>query len=115
MSGGSAGEQSGTPAVAESGAVDQLHRLLEQQLELVHKGHLAVAENLCEQTGRLVARIVTAGLLAGPEGDERRRALLRLYQQLSLMLTAQREETCASLHTIRRGRQMLRVYRENAP
>jgi hypothetical protein len=115
MSDGSTGEQSGTLAVGESGAIDQLHELLEKQLELVHQGHLAAAESLCEQTGRLVTTIVTADMLAGPGGDDRRRSLLRIYQELSLMLTAQRQETCAALHTIRRGRRMLRVYRENAP
>ena len=98
-----------------TGAVDQLYRLLEQQLALVHQGHLAAAESVCEQTGKLVTLIVTAGLLAGPDGNERRRSLLRRYQELSLMLTAQRQETGASLHAIRRGRRMSRVYRQNAP
>ena len=115
MSDESTGEQSGIPAVAEWGAIDRLHELLEKQLALVHQGHLAAAESLCEQTGRLVTMIVTAGLLAGPDGDERRRSLLRLYQELSLILTAQRQETHASLHAIRRGARTLRVYRTSAP
>jgi hypothetical protein len=98
-----------------TGVLDQLQWLLEQQLALVHQGHLAAAEGLCEETGRLVTTVVATGLLAGPDGDERRRSLLRRYQELSLMLTAQRQETGASLDAIRRGRQMLRVYRENVP
>ncbi|MBN1505481.1 MAG: hypothetical protein JW955_01475 [Sedimentisphaerales bacterium] len=98
-----------------TGAIDQLHRLLEQQLVLVHQGHLAAAESLCEQTGRLVTTVVATGLLAGPGGDERRRCLLRRYQELSLMLTAQRQETYASLRAIRRGTRTLRVYRRSAP
>jgi hypothetical protein len=96
-------------------AIDQLHRLLEQQLVLVHQGHLAAAEGLCERAGKLVTTILTAGLLAGPDGDEQRRSLLRRYQELSLTLTAQRQETGASLHAIRQGRRMARVYRQNAP
>ena len=96
-------------------AIGQLRRLLERQLELVHQGHLAAAESLCEQTGRLVTMVGAEDVLAGPDGDDRRRSLLRLYQELSLMLTAQRQETCAALHTIRRGRRMLRVYRKNTP
>jgi hypothetical protein len=115
MSDESTGEQSGMPTVAESGAVDRLHELLEKQLALAHQGHLAAAESLCEQTGKLVTVIVTAGLLAGPDGDERRCSLLRLYQELSLMLTAQRQETCASLHAIRQGTRTLRVYRRSVP
>lgn len=115
MSSEGTGEQSRTAPVEGPEAIDQLRALLEQQLALVHQGHMAAAENLCEQTGRLVTAIVTADMLAGPGGDDQRRSLLRLYQELSLMLTAQRQEVCASLHAVRRGRRMLRVYRKNVP
>jgi len=94
--------------------LDQLRRLLEEQLDLVHQGRLAAAENLCEQTGPLVQTVVTAGILAGPGGNDRRQSLLHLYQELCLVLTAQRQEVSASLHTIRRGRRMLRTYGRNA-
>lgn len=114
MSGECAGNQTMGPAVAEAGGtLDQLHRLLKKQLELVHQGRLAAAENLCEQTGPLVQTVVTAGMLAGPGGNAPRQSLLHLYQEICLVLTAQREEVSASLHTIRRGRRMLRTYGKN--
>jgi hypothetical protein len=107
MIGGCAGEQSKGTAGA---TLDELQGLLQEQLKLVHQGRLAAAEGLCEQAGRLVQAAVAAEMLAGPGGDDRRRSLLRLYQELCLTLTAQRQEVSASLRTVRRGRQMLRTY-----
>jgi hypothetical protein len=107
MSGGCANESPTEPALTGP-ALDQLHGLLEKQLELVHQGRLAAAESLCEQTGQLVQTIVARGTLT--EGGDRRRSVLQLYQELCLALTAQREEVAASLHAVRRGRRMLRTY-----
>jgi len=105
------GEQPKMPAQAEAEiALDRLHELLEEQLELVHQGRLAAAESLCEQTGHLVHAVVAAGTLAGPAGSDPRQSLLHIYQQLCLALTAQREEVSASLRNVRGGKRMLRVY-----
>ncbi len=105
------GEQTNVPAQAEAqAALDRLYGLLEKQLELVHQGRLADAEGMCEQTGRLVHMVVAAGLLTGPTGDDPRECLMQLYQQLCLALTAQSEETSASLRSIRGGKRMLRAY-----
>jgi hypothetical protein len=111
MSSGCADERPNGAALTELGTVlDRLHGLLEEQLELVHQGRLAAAESLCEQTGQLVQTVVAAGTLAGPGSNERRRSVLQLYQELCLMLTAQREEVVASLYAVRRGRRVLRTY-----
>ncbi len=104
-------EQPNVPAQAEADtALDRLYDLLEEQLELVHQGRLADAEGMCEQTGRLVHTVVAAGLLAGPGGDDPRESLTQLYQQLCLAVTAQSEETSASLRSVRGGKRILRAY-----
>ena len=104
-------EPSNVPGQAEAEeSLDRLYELLEEQLELVHQGRLADAESMCEQTGRLVHTVVAAGLLADPGGGDPRESLLQLYQQLCLAVTAQSEETSASLRGVRTGKRVLRAY-----
>jgi hypothetical protein len=94
--------------------LDQLHALLEEQLELAQQGRLVEAETLCEQTDRLVATVAAAGLLAGPDGEDRRQRLLVLYRQICLTLAAQRDEVSHSLRAIHRGRRLRKTYARHA-
>ncbi len=111
MSDEPAAEQPNATAPADAKAMlDKLHALLEEQLKLVHQGHLAAAESMCEQTGHLVRAILASGSLSELGGNDPRQSLVQLYQELCLTLTAQREETSTSLQAVRRGRQMLRTY-----
>lgn len=107
------GRASESPAADAGAAVDQLQRLLLEQLDLVHQGHVAAAEALCRRTGALVQTIVATGVLTGPGGDAARQPLLGRYRELCLALTAQRDEAAASLGTLRRGRRLLKTYRRN--
>jgi hypothetical protein len=114
MSGDCAGERAREAAADAGPTLERLHRLLEEQLELARQGRLAAVESLCEQTGPLVQTVVAAGTLDGPDAGERRQALLHLYQELCLTLTAQREEVSAALRVVSQGRRTLRTYR-NSP
>lgn len=106
----------------------RLQKLLERQLELVHRGDLAAAENLFEHTDACVRAIAESSVPDAPDenGGHRtsgrgpnahdaqstagRQYIERLYEQLSLALMAQREETADALATVRGGRRMLRTY-----
>lgn len=104
------GESSREAAAEIAPALERLHQLLEEQLDLARQGCLAAVEGLCEQTGPLVQAIVAAGLLSGPQIGERRQAILCLYEELCLTLTARREEVSDALQVIRRGKRMLHTY-----
>jgi hypothetical protein len=90
--------------------VQELCRLLEEQITCVRGGDLSCLERLTERTDALVARIAPAG---GPEpcgaraGWER---MQKLYAELRLALMAQREETRTALRAVRRGGRMVRTY-----
>jgi len=114
------GERSSDSIIAagEAIALDRLRRLLERQLELVRKGSLAAAVELFDQTDQCVREIALArGCCkagAGEEGSAGASELWpdieRLYQELSVTLTAQRTEVSAALNTIQQGRTVLKTY-----
>jgi hypothetical protein len=85
--------------------VERLRELLQRQLTLVHQGRSADAAALFEQTDRCVPEI--AGM---PDRERLGQDVERLYQELSLALTAQRAEVSAALRANRRGRAALRAY-----
>jgi hypothetical protein len=98
--------------------LDRLRRLLRRQLELVHQGNLAAAVELFDQTDQCVREIAltrgpgTAGATeqASARSNETWLGIERLYQELSVALTAQRNEVSVALSTIRRGKKMLKTY-----
>ena len=119
MSGTQSGKQSDPVAAAGDGMVlDRLRRLLQRQLELVHRGSLAAAVELFDQTDQCVREIVmtrgpgTAGATeqASTSSSESWLGIERLYQELSVALTAQRTEASVALNTLRRGQRALKAY-----
>jgi hypothetical protein len=90
--------------------LEQLRVLLERQLELVHRGGLTAAEELSGQADQLVREVAAARVLDAPQHRERRRALERLYRELCMTLTVQRQETFDARCSVQRGRRMLRTY-----
>jgi hypothetical protein len=90
--------------------VQELCRLLEEQIGCVREGHLAESEQWGERANALVAEITrTAGTDPQGMGADRER-VQKLYAQLRLALLAQREETWAALQAVRRGKRMVRTY-----
>ncbi len=90
--------------------LDRLHELLQRQLALVQQGHLAAAVELFEETDQCVRHIAGARGLDVQAATEQWQGLERIYQELSLVLTAQRAEVSAALDATQRGRSTLQVY-----
>jgi hypothetical protein len=89
---------------------DRLEGLLQKQLELVHRGRLAAAGAICDQTGPCVQGIVSARVPHVPGSDQQWQRIEQLYGELSLALTAQRGEVSAALNAIRQSRRLLHTY-----
>jgi len=103
--------------------IDRLQGLLQQQLELVHRGNLASAVELFDQTDRCVQEIVGAGgenpaRSGSPAGSQPSTAdsarqwqgVEQLYRELSLVLTAQRTEVTAALEALQQSKKVLNTY-----
>jgi hypothetical protein len=80
---------------------------------LAHQGRISSVEKLSEEADRLVGEIARAGMLELPELRKRREQLQRLYEDLRLVLTAQKADVSRELSRVRKGKKAIGVYRSN--
>lgn len=108
-------QESSNPMMPEHSAgsvtmLDRLHELLQRQLALIRQGHLAAAVALFDETDQCVRHIANTRRPDVQRVTEQWQGVERLYQELSVALTAQRAEVSAALDTMRRGKQVLQTY-----
>jgi len=92
---------------------DCLQSLLERQIELAQQANIGDAELLSEQATYLVEKIAQTGVLESAEFENRRERLQKLYHDLHLAITAQRDETDETLSRVRRGKKTVETYGNN--
>jgi hypothetical protein len=90
--------------------VQELCRLLEEQITCVRVGQLSQTEHLGERANVLVAKIALAAGADPPLMVSDRERVKELYAELRLTLKAQQEETRTALRAVRRGKRMVRTY-----
>jgi hypothetical protein len=93
--------------------LEELAGRIEKQIELVRKGSFGGLERLTDECQRLVAKIKNAGLLEKPEHQTHRRRLTKLYQDLKLALSAQKDAAAEQLKSVGRHKRTLAIYRGN--
>lgn len=89
----------------------ELQNLLEKQIELANQGNIKDVESLSRQASSLVEKCLQSRILEQTDLKNQREKLQKLYEQLSLALSAQRAETSEQLSQIRKGIKALHVYR----
>src|SRR3989304_4483828 len=89
--------------------LNDLQTLLEKQIEMAHKGNIKGLESLGKQANSLVEKCVQSGILDRADFENQRVNLKKLYEQLSMALSAQRAEASEQLSRIRKGRRTLHV------
>ncbi len=90
-----------------------LQTLLEKQIRLAHKGDMTGVESLGEQAGSLIELILKGDLLKQTGFEKQREKLLKLYEQLSVTISAKKSETSGQLSRIRKGKKTVAAYRGN--
>lgn len=94
--------------------LDELQSSLEKQIELARVGNISEVEVLSKQSGSLVGKIAQAGiLLKSDEFGNQREQLQKLYQNLCLAVTAQRNEVAKEIRRVGKGRRTIETYRNN--
>ncbi len=90
-----------------------LERLLARQIELARRGSFTELPRLADESEAIVAEIKKAGLLEKPQNQPQRQHLNKLYKDLQLMLSTEKDAAVEQLKLINRGRKTLDTYREN--
>jgi CRISPR/Cas system-associated protein Csx1 len=91
--------------------LQELQNLLEKQIESANQGNIKDVESLSRQANSLVEKCLQSRILGQADLKNQREKLQKLYEQLSLALSAQRAETSEQLSRIRKGIKTLHVYR----
>ncbi len=96
--------------------LDALQNLLEMQIKLAHQGDATNkhSELLSKQAGLFVEKIADAGILELPEFQDRREHIHQLYQQLSLIIAAQKADITEKLNQVRKTKKTVATYRNKS-
>ncbi len=95
--------------------LNELQNLLEQQVELIHKGDPAgkKIENLSERVNVLVEKIGRSGILELTQFKNQKEKIKKLYDCLYMAISAQKDETAQQLTRVRKGKKTVVAYRNN--
>jgi len=95
--------------------LDELQCLLTQQLELARQGNSAgeQIETLGKKADCFVKQITQADILERLEFEDQKKKLKKLYADLHLALTVQKDETSRNLSHIHSGKRIIGTYRKN--
>jgi len=93
--------------------LDELQKLLEQQIRFARQGNVNEIEGLSKQASFFVGKIARSGILESPEFQSHREHLRKLYKDLYLALTAQQAENAKELSQVRKGKKTIAAYGGN--
>ena len=95
--------------------IDELQDLLEQQIELAHKGDPGGKrfEELSLRTDFLVEKIARAGIPESEQFKDRREQIKKLYDSLYPTVATQKVATAKHLGRVQKGRKTIATYRNN--
>lgn len=95
--------------------LDELQNLLEQQIELIHKGDSSGKkfENLSERINILIEKIRQVGILELAQFKKQREKINKLYDCLYMAISAQKDQTEQQLNLVRKGKKAIVTYRSN--
>ena len=102
--------QSPLPAENTTALLDCLESLLDIQKTLIQKNDYRKMEPLLQQTSTIIAEIANSPIAQENQLKSRCEKILKSYQQLVLMVGANREAIRKNMRHIGCGRKMLRAY-----
>ncbi len=93
----------------------ELQDLLEQLLRLARQGDSTNEQfgSMTNQAGSLVDKVTRIGILDVPELRYRREQIRKQYEDLCLIVAAQKANTSREINRIQRGKKTIETYRRN--
>jgi len=95
--------------------LNELHNLLEKLLQLAQQGNSTNEKFgvLTSKASSLVKEIERTGILDRDELQHRREKLRKRYENLCLIIAAEKANACRELSQVRRGKKVVETYRGN--
>jgi len=92
--------------------IDELHTLLEKQVQMLRNSKFLELEKLIEKTGAITTEIAQNPSLLTPELKDRSRQIHNLYKKLELMIATEKDAVDKQLQKVNCGKRTLRTYHE---
>ena len=95
--------------------LDELQHMLEQQIELIHKGDPAgkKIEKMSERINVIVEEVKRTGIIESAQFKSQREKIKKLYDCLYMEISAQKDQTEQQLNRLRKGKKTIVTYRSN--
>ncbi len=112
-------ETNGTSALSEINVplwekrIQELIKLLQQQLNLASQGRIEEIEALVAQSDPVVKQLSEAQVLERDGFKAEKQKLEKLYRKIYLALTDRHKGISNELQSVRKGRRTLKAYRGN--
>jgi hypothetical protein len=90
-----------------------LETLLTRQIERIRKYDLDTALELGEEANKLAYELGKSDILKRPEYSDEKFRIQRLYKEIGLIISSERQEVADKLKQIRKGIKALELYGEN--
>ena len=93
--------------------LSELESNLNKQLEFARRGNMISVEETAGQCQTLVENIKSAGLMEKPQYQSQRQHIEKLYQDLLLLLSSQKDAIAGEIKSIAKSKKLLATYRGN--
>ncbi|MFC1676899.1 hypothetical protein ACFL3G_07550 [Planctomycetota bacterium] len=94
--------------------LDDLQKLLEEQIQNFRKSNYRDAETSIKQAGDIINKFRDSKIPEQPEFKQRFERLTKLYKNLILMVSAQKSNIDTQMHKINNATKTLNVYSTNS-
>ena len=84
--------------------------MLNKQMEKVRVYDLQIAEGIGEEITAIARYVAKEGILEKPEFSDRRPRIEKLYKELGISITVQRDEVGEKIKQVRKAKKTLQAY-----
>ncbi len=90
--------------------LDELHDLLQQQVDMLREGKLNRLEAITEQTNAVVARIAENPVPLKSQWKNQGKKVTDVYKKIELMIETEKESVNSQLRKVADGKKTIRLY-----
>jgi hypothetical protein len=97
----------------QTNIMDNLEQVLQKQIEMTLKGNFKAVEKLTEDADREIKKILAKKTTEIPDFETKRQRILKMYEELDLMLSAEKEIVKGQQKMADNVRKTLSAYHSN--
>lgn len=93
--------------------INTLQNLLKQQIDFARQGQISTVQNLSNKSNSIAEQIAIEKILEMEEFKKYKKQLQKSYEDLSMALKVQKDDTAEKINRIKKGKKTVKAYRKN--